>query len=43
VDFSGFKIGFSLHSQVTMGHPTDDRLTSLNNLNLLIQTPLQLY
>jgi len=41
MNLSGYKIGLNLRSQMTMGHPTDDRATSFNNVNLLIQTPIQ--
>ena len=41
MDLSGFKIGFNLHNQLTLGHPKQNSTTSIINANLLIKTPLQ--
>ena len=41
IDLSGFKIGLNLLSQITIGHPTLNKTTSVINAGLVIKTPLQ--
>ena len=41
IDLSGFKIGLNLLSQITIGHPTSNKTTSVINAGLVIKTPLQ--